>query len=117
MTPRPSRSAGGTPHNPASPTGNQETATTSATRRAASADETTQKHRACCRWCAKKESMMSIEYGIFNAEGCIERDFYTEGQANTVKDALYQDEPGAYVAEMCREHDDQPREFCEDCAE
>jgi hypothetical protein len=58
---------------------------------------------------------MSTEYGIFNDEGCLEQGIYDEGEAYITKDDSYQDEPGVYVAEVCPEHDLQPREFCEDC--
>jgi hypothetical protein len=60
---------------------------------------------------------MTAEYAIFNDEGCIERDFSDEDLAQSVKDNDYGNEPGVYVAEMCPDHDEQPREFCEECEE
>lgn len=57
---------------------------------------------------------MSIEFGIFNAEGLIAGDFYSEQLANEVRVSL--DDPEAFTAEVCVSHTDQPAEHCEECA-
>jgi hypothetical protein len=61
------------------------------------------------------------EYGVFNDEGCLARQFHTQEAADG--EALgYRssgDEPDAYAAEMCPDHADeeQPRDGCELCEE
>lgn len=58
---------------------------------------------------------MYVEHGVFNDEGCVERQLSAE-QAQVAL-AAYQAEGDehAYIDEVCPDHDDQPRTRCEDC--
>lgn len=58
------------------------------------------------------------EYGIFNDEGCIERQFYSREDVDTAA-ASYDPEDDVRVEEMCRDHADQeqPANGCEFCNE
>lgn len=47
---------------------------------------------------------MASEYGIFNEEGCLERDFYSRGAAEVALLASYS-EDGAWVGEMSIDQD------------
>lgn len=70
-------------------------------------------------WSAVKSTVRkgdSVEYGIFNDEGCIARGWFDKASAHAEMDTEYPDEPGAYVAEMCPYHDEQPADTCEDCS-
>lgn len=62
---------------------------------------------------------MATEYGVFNAEGCLERQIYDQGQANdqATLERGRGDET-AYASEMCSDHayNEQPKDWCEDCA-
>lgn len=61
--------------------------------------------------------MSTREYGVFNAEGCIERGFYTRVLADVVAMRyLTGGDIDAYAAELCPDHEEQPRDTCEDCA-
>jgi hypothetical protein len=55
------------------------------------------------------------EYGIFNDEGCIENGMYSLDEAKSVAAERYSDEPDTVIREMCPEHNEQPRDSCEDC--
>jgi hypothetical protein len=58
------------------------------------------------------------EFGIFNAEGCIERGFWTEEEAGSALADLYANgEENLSVDALCDEHDEQPLNSCEDCFE
>jgi hypothetical protein len=58
---------------------------------------------------------MSAELGIFNDEGCIDRGFYTTAAADEALRTTYAEEPGVYRAELCADHDEQPRDSCPQC--
>lgn len=58
---------------------------------------------------------MSIEYGIFTGEGCIESGFYSRDEAQACIVQNYPEEDDARVAEICPEHPEQERHNCEDC--
>jgi hypothetical protein len=63
---------------------------------------------------------MSQEFGVFNDEGCIEREFYTRESADVAAlRFLNAGDIHAYAAEMCPDHADeeQPRDTCEHCEE
>jgi hypothetical protein len=57
-----------------------------------------------------------IEYGIFNDEGCIDREFYTYRSAQIALAAYYA-AGGRFLSieELCPEHDEQPKDGCEEC--
>jgi hypothetical protein len=57
------------------------------------------------------------EYGIFNAEGLIEGQFYSFQAAagELLNEEYYGDD--AWVNEVCPEHTDQPYDECETCDE
>jgi len=80
---------------------------------------------------------MTVEYGVFNDEGCIEAGFWTldgaEKRAATLRtnwerggvDFARNDATGEYeaesdnraqAAEICPEHEEQPLDGCEECA-
>jgi hypothetical protein len=60
--------------------------------------------------------MTTTEYGIFSDEGCLECGFYSESKARiAARGSEYADEPDVYVAEMCPDHEEQPRDTCEEC--
>lgn len=62
-------------------------------------------------------------YAIFNDEGCIDREFGSvedaQDRAAEFRDLAKDDEdggdPSAYAAEECPDHDEQPKDSCEDC--
>ena len=73
---------------------------------------------------------MSTEYGVFNDEGCIAREYGSlhtaERAAAAMRDAWDRDyagehigdadaDPNAYAAALCPDHDEQPADSCEDC--
>lgn len=58
------------------------------------------------------------EFGIFNAEGCLERQIWNRDEAMAVLHGpLYAEEPDVYVAALCPDHDEQPATHCEECFE
>jgi hypothetical protein len=60
---------------------------------------------------------MADEYGIFNDEGCIERQFWTEEEAGLALADLYASgESGLTIHVLCPDHEEQPRDYCEECA-
>lgn len=61
--------------------------------------------------------MVSTEFGIFNDEGCLERDLWSRESADeAMKSPDYEEEQDLRVEEMChnRQHE-QPKDGCEDC--
>lgn len=59
---------------------------------------------------------MSIEYGVFSEEGCLERQFYSYEAANHAAVGYRDDgDTDAHAAEMCPDHEEQPREGCDVC--
>lgn len=62
---------------------------------------------------------MTTEYGIFNDEGCVERQFYRHSDAETAIAENYDRDDNLRIEEMCPDHadDEQPRDGCELCAE
>jgi hypothetical protein len=58
---------------------------------------------------------MSIEYGVFSDEGCLERQFYSYEAADKAATGYRDDGPDTYAAEMCPDHEEQPREGCDVC--
>ncbi len=57
-----------------------------------------------------------IEYGIFNDEGLVEGQFYSEGEALEARVTRHSDDLWAEVHEVCPDHEEQPRDGCEECA-
>lgn len=55
-----------------------------------------------------------MEYGIFTDEGCLENGFHSIAEAQKAEADRYAEED-SYVAEVCPDHPEQPRESCEDC--
>lgn len=56
------------------------------------------------------------EYAVFNDEGCIERQFHTLDTAEAAAQGYRESgDDEAYADEMCPEHDEQPRDTCEEC--
>ena len=58
---------------------------------------------------------LGTEYGIFDDEGCLERDCSTWRAAEAIRLLAYPDDD-AYVARVCRDHPDEPAETCEACS-
>lgn len=59
--------------------------------------------------------MASIEYGIFNDEGCIERGFWFVEHAQERAELADYTEEGVTVRALCGDHDEQPADSCEVC--
>jgi hypothetical protein len=58
----------------------------------------------------------SIEWGIFNDEGCIEAQFYSEASAQIGLASYYlEGERGLSIAVICPEHEGQMADGCEEC--
>lgn len=64
------------------------------------------------------------EYGLFTDEGCIfasysEAEVTAEYNTELAEYVKHYEHPPAelYVAEICPDHEEQPREHCEECAE
>lgn len=66
------------------------------------------------------------EYGVFNDEGCIEAGFWTFAAADAVALRYRQTwdntnendgDPNAQALEICPDHEEQPLDGCEECAE
>lgn len=55
-----------------------------------------------------------MEFGIFTDEGCIEAGFFSRDAAEAVRLERYAGEVAA-VHEICPDHEEQPRDACEDC--
>lgn len=54
------------------------------------------------------------EYGLFNDEGLVEDGFYTlEDAEKALKD--YDTDDDLRVFEVCPEHEEEPKLFCEKC--
>jgi len=59
---------------------------------------------------------MSIEYGVFSDEGCLEAQFYRYEDADRAAAGYRENgDSDAYAAEMCPDHEEQPREGCDMC--
>jgi hypothetical protein len=57
-----------------------------------------------------------IEFGVFNDEGCVESGLWSFALAEQARDAhRAAGDSEAYAAEMCPEHEEEPRESCEEC--
>lgn len=56
-----------------------------------------------------------IEFGLFNDEGCVERQFYTRRDAEEARDTRYEPEDELTVHELCPDHEEQPKISCEEC--
>lgn len=66
--------------------------------------------------CGTVALMTSTEHGVFNDEGCIERDFWTSDAAERAVAVLRAEgDEHAYSAAMCTEHEEQPAGHCEEC--
>lgn len=53
---------------------------------------------------------------MFNDEGCVERELWSLRAAEEARDDHQAaSDSAAYAAEMCPEHDERPRENCEEC--
>lgn len=67
---------------------------------------------------------MAMEYGVFEDGACIEAGFHGEAGKAAAKEriaSLVAEDPemvDAYeVAEICPDHDEQPKNGCEECAD
>jgi hypothetical protein len=57
-----------------------------------------------------------VEYGVFNNEGCLFSGLIS--MADAEEEAAQQRADGdehAYAAEMCADHEEQPKATCDDC--
>lgn len=59
--------------------------------------------------------MSLTEFGIFNDEGLVEGEFYSEDDAREAIAAHYSEDEWAKVEEVCPEHREQPALGCEEC--
>lgn len=59
---------------------------------------------------------MGAEWGIFNDEGCVESGFRSKHEADEAVATRYDEDDDVTVMEMCHDHEDQPREGCDECA-
>jgi hypothetical protein len=63
---------------------------------------------------------VNIEYGIFGDEGCVEAQLYSKKQAEASL-SLYRIEADGgeefHYAEICPEHEEQEKDYCEECNE
>ena len=57
---------------------------------------------------------MSTEWGLFSDEGLIEGDYYSKEDAE-IAATYYDPDDNIEVLEVCSEHPDQPRIYCEEC--
>jgi hypothetical protein len=57
------------------------------------------------------------EYGVFNDEGCVEREFYSEADAEKARAERYADDDDCVVRRCCPDHPDQPYVTCQECDE
>lgn len=55
------------------------------------------------------------EYGIFNDEGCIERQFYSIKEVIDAIDDRYTFEDDLEVHVLCEYHEEQRADVCEEC--
>lgn len=55
------------------------------------------------------------EYGLFNDEGCVERQFYSLGEAYAALHEYYSTEDDLTVRLLCPGHEEQPADGCEEC--
>lgn len=60
--------------------------------------------------------MSTTEYGIFSGEGLLEAGFWDRGSALHAMGTRYQGED-SHVAEVCPDHPEQERYYCEECEE
>jgi predicted RNA-binding Zn-ribbon protein involved in translation (DUF1610 family) len=59
---------------------------------------------------------MTIEYGIWNDEGCIEAQLWTEGEAQAALAHWYTEgERHLSVHQVCSDHEEQAADSCEEC--
>ncbi len=60
--------------------------------------------------------METIEYGVFNSEGCIENGIYSQNQAeDKAEEYRSAGDHDAYAFPVCPDHDEQPCGSCEEC--
>lgn len=55
-----------------------------------------------------------VEYGLFNDEGCVERNFYDRDNA-VLALTEYDPENELRISVVCPEHGDQEADYCEEC--
>lgn len=55
------------------------------------------------------------EYGVFNDEGCIASQYYSEDSALEALESEFSEEPWGYVSAICEDHEEQPKYECEEC--
>ena len=55
------------------------------------------------------------EFGIFNDEGLVEGQFYTEADAVAAAAERYADDEWIEVRQICPDHAEQPAYGCEEC--
>lgn len=64
---------------------------------------------------------MTTEYGLFNAEGCLERSMWSQAEADARLAELVgageidQDEDRTTAEPMCNDHEERPARSCEEC--
>lgn len=55
------------------------------------------------------------EYGLFNDEGCVDRGFISVEAAEAALAEQYDVGDELVVKELCPEHEEEPRDSCEEC--
>ncbi len=56
-----------------------------------------------------------MEYGLFNDEGLVEGQFYSQEEAIKARDERYTDDDDLEVLEICPDHPEYARLGCEEC--
>lgn len=57
---------------------------------------------------------MTIEYGLFNDEGLVEGDFWSEEQAHQARALDYDEDDELEVYEVCAEHREHREGYCDE---
>lgn len=55
------------------------------------------------------------EFGLFNDEGCVENGFGSPEAAAEARDDRYDPEDELAVLEVCDQHPEHPKDYCEMC--
>lgn len=55
------------------------------------------------------------EYGLFNDEGCVGRQLYSEADAEAAITDRYSPEDELTVKALCPVHEEQAADYCEEC--
>lgn len=59
--------------------------------------------------------MKTVQYGIFNDEGCMENGTFDVAKANTILVERYHPEDDCRVSECCVDHDEEEAGSCQHC--